>query len=89
MSHRTPNLLLKELPRELQVGDKIRYRDGLITFEWDVAGVDYNYGEADRIWLTHFDEATDTFADFWLPRRKLKEWLAQPGIAALISYEGC
>jgi len=77
-------ILLKDLPREFQLGDKIRYRDGLVTVEWFVAGVDYNYAEADRLWLTH--ETGDRFCSFWIDRRKVKEWLTQPGVSVLLTY---
>lgn len=81
---------LSDLPREPRVGDSIRYDDGLVRVEHQIAGVNYEGDEAVKLWIqrSETDErgVLSGLQDSWIDRATLEKWLAKRGVSCLIQF---
>jgi hypothetical protein len=84
-------MILGDLPREPRVGDKVRYNDGLIGVEHEIAGVDYECGEGVKFWLTRSETdergVLSGMQSSWIDRRTLKKWLRLKRVSYLMEFE--
>jgi hypothetical protein len=84
-------MILRDLPREPRVGDKIRYDDGLVTVEHEISGVTYEGGEGIKFWLqrSNIDSEgrLDGLQNSTIDRRTLKKWLRLNRISYLVEYD--